>query len=300
MARSKLAVVDSAPETWDVAHRVRHSLGAIRGESPHVKWVVVVSLGYKAYVDMSGTDPNQPAFAVGGFVSTREKWEHFTEEWGKLLIDENIPYFHCTDFIAGAKHFSTRKGWDNQRKQRFMERATDIISSHAEYAFGISVSKAIVGPAARLAGVKIRKYTDSSVCHLWGHEPPCVLHAIQFAVQWLPADLPDTEAVSFVFDRDDTARMADYLITFEIGRLLLKYRRRFGGVGYHDKRDVFPLQAADMIPHQLYQNEKIGRAAERKTIQIKGFLDWILDRVPNSLHALNVEELAEALAAFHQ
>jgi hypothetical protein len=300
MARSKLAVVDSVPETWDVAHRVRFSLQEIQGESPYVKWVVAVSLDYAAYVDMSGTDPNQPAFAVGGFVSTREKWRRFTEQWGQLLAEEQLLYFHCTDFIAGADQFPTRKGWDSARKQRFMERATDIIATYAEYAFGISVSKAIAEPAARLAGVKLRKYTGGSVCHLWGHEPPCVLHALQLVLRWLPADLPDTEAVRFIFDRDDIARMTDYRITFEIGRLLLQYRRRFGGVSFFDKRDILPLQAADIIPHQLYQNEKAGNATERDTIQMKNFLGWILDRVPNALHALNEQELADALKAFHQ
>jgi len=66
----------------------------------HAGWskekIVVV---LKAYLDASGTDPNQGAVVVAGFAASEARWERFEQSWNALVKGElGLRRWHNTDF----------------------------------------------------------------------------------------------------------------------------------------------------------------------------------------------------------
>ncbi len=246
-----------------------------------------VSLDYTAYADGSGTAPDQPAFALGGFVSTELEWARFAREWAKVLADAKLPYFHMADFVqrSGGKLF---KGWNQERKRHLIWTLAEVIARRAQFAFGFCVSKADFAAAVAETGGAVPPFVKRKPEHLWGPEPTCLLAAIDAVVDQTPAENP----IAFIFDRDDASRMADYLITYEIGRILSNEPRRFGGVGFQDKREVLPLQAADFLANLLYRYKRLkGKRGLARLIT------WIIQYMPHQLIEITKDDLLASIRA---
>ena len=65
----------------------------------------------KAYLDASGTDPNQPIIVVGGWVASEDRWAEFKPQWDAFVVDcfgPNGGRWHHTDFNSG---YGLYEGW---------------------------------------------------------------------------------------------------------------------------------------------------------------------------------------------
>jgi hypothetical protein len=86
-----------------------------------------------AYFDGSRTDkPNKPPWvmAVGGFISSEERWLWFENRWTKLLAHFGLKYFQMREFTSCTGEFD---GWKEREPDRreFIRRATNLISRTA-------------------------------------------------------------------------------------------------------------------------------------------------------------------------
>jgi hypothetical protein len=86
-----------------------------------------------AYFDESGTDGQSPLVAVAGYLSTKELWKDFENEWQIFLSNNNIEIFHATNLINGYKEFSLEKGWSKKRRESAIRIADRIIEKHVLY-----------------------------------------------------------------------------------------------------------------------------------------------------------------------
>lgn len=83
-----------------------------------------------AYLDESGKDGRSPILAIGGYISTQDKWEAFQTEWETFRIQTGIDIFHATDLIGGYGNFSKRKGWNEDRAQAALSEFDALIRKH--------------------------------------------------------------------------------------------------------------------------------------------------------------------------
>jgi hypothetical protein len=90
---------------------------------------------FTAAFDASGTEYDQIAVVVAGFISSTNDWLDFEKHWNTRLRDDGIKYFHMVDFAASRGEF---EGWRNQEGKRraLLSDLLDIIARHCYRKFG--------------------------------------------------------------------------------------------------------------------------------------------------------------------
>jgi hypothetical protein len=74
-----------------------------------------------AYADEAGIDDRVPIMAMGGFLSTEDRWIAFDRAWAELVHAHGIEYSHADDLVRRKKAFS---GWSDLETQRLCVRRT--------------------------------------------------------------------------------------------------------------------------------------------------------------------------------
>ena len=92
-----------------------------------------------ACFDASGSDHDQSALVVAGFVSSANDWMDFEKEWVPRLAQDGIKYFRMAEFAHSRAQF---EGWETQepRRRSLFADLLDIISRHAYRKFGCGIS----------------------------------------------------------------------------------------------------------------------------------------------------------------
>jgi hypothetical protein len=81
---------------------------------------------WTAYIDEADTH-GAPVMAMGGFLSTVEKWRDFDKDWATLLFSHGVDYCHAADLIHKKGRF---KGWDAIRHNDFVLGAQEVMNKH--------------------------------------------------------------------------------------------------------------------------------------------------------------------------
>jgi hypothetical protein len=84
---------------------------------------------FEAYFDDSG-HPSQSVVLVAGFISTKEKWKKFEDEWNRVLKDAGLAHLHMTDFENSKKWTSLKKQSLRRRFRNAITRWTLFHISH--------------------------------------------------------------------------------------------------------------------------------------------------------------------------
>jgi len=92
-----------------------------------------------AAFDASGTEHDQIAIVVAGFISSANDWLDFEKAWTARLKVDGIDYFHMVEFAQSNKQFA---GWRDQeaRRRALLADLLDIISSRCYRKFGCGIS----------------------------------------------------------------------------------------------------------------------------------------------------------------
>lgn len=195
------------------------------------------------YFDESGTHEESPAVAFAGYVSTKEQWELFAEEWSDALDLWGVGSFHMTDFANRAGPY--REWTEVQCRDRFAH-LTDIIARHAIATVGSVLS----GPLYQtLVEPDVRRYTG----YAYGVVASSCLMAVP---QVLEAQYPSAR-VAYTFDQGCKGRGQVHKL-FEIHRRnpveRAQYKLRDGPLAFASAKEALPLQAADILAYELYRH----------------------------------------------
>ncbi|MGD1094541.1 MAG: hypothetical protein ABSB35_21430 [Bryobacteraceae bacterium] len=186
---------------------------------------------FTCYFDASGTQHDQPALAVGGFMSTAEQWLEFEAAWKARLFKGGLKYFH-------------RKELNLKRHPGLLEDLASIIRDYAMRKFGMVVR------VAELHKLPKAEYEDWHLDAYSYAGRACAAHVRLWAKKEHLRSVP-----RLVFATGDT------------GRDQLERRLRndgFTGVAFQpakDERDrktgfitpaAVPLQAADLLAYELF------------------------------------------------
>lgn len=86
--------------------------------------------------DASGTDHDQPAVVVAGFISSAKDWVLFNNKWKERLNRDGVSCFHMVEF-AGSKGEFTE--WKEDRRRELLADLMSIIQSYTYEKFGCAV-----------------------------------------------------------------------------------------------------------------------------------------------------------------
>jgi hypothetical protein len=95
-------------------------------------------MNFQAYIDASGSglDPNITVISVGGFIASQEVWAAFDKAWQALLNRFGVTALHMREFAHGRGEFT---GWNNEKRQLFLNSLADAIRDSKLQAFGCSI-----------------------------------------------------------------------------------------------------------------------------------------------------------------
>jgi hypothetical protein len=189
------------------------------------------------YLDESYSHPPAPLiYTVAGYIATVNEWRKFQKEWRRELDRAGIDFFHMTTFEARRKEY---EGWSNEKRVEVLKRLHRSIHRRILTGFASSVVVAdyneVMNPNIRrgygepheFAVVACMKYIRD-----WGnqngyHEPIAYV---------LESGSDRQKIVNAVFNHMDEEQRREY---------------RIGSWTFADKRDLNPLQAADILAYEM-------------------------------------------------
>ncbi len=185
-----------------------------------------------AYFDESGTHRDSPVVAVGGFLSTAERWVTFEEEWRTVLRSNHLEYFHMTDFENRRGPYS---GWLDKQREHVIKRLCGIINRSIIGGF----STAVVKDAYEVVDAQARSLlgTPYSFCAEW-----CLIMVYR---QLTKARNKDRVAYFFESGCRGLERLLqqNQIDQWRAAHQVLS-------LSFGNKKDFLPLQAADILAYE--------------------------------------------------
>ena len=190
---------------------------------------VVVTLA--AYFDESYSDNQPRVFAVAGYLSPISQWTHFENDWRFFLNKFDIANpFHTTDFMARRGQFSD---WNDEKRERCIQHYTSVIRWRTQFRLSIGFDRAVFEDEMRNFDMGPYGFCVFE----WMHEAE--RHMDRYGI---------TGPIAYVFESGSGfgGQIHDAMVWIK-RRRQLRERYRLGSFSFAGKRDVLPLQAADIF-----------------------------------------------------
>jgi hypothetical protein len=194
---------------------------------------------FAAYFDESGTHSASSALVVAGYLSPVSQWQRFDGEWADLLRDLGIESpFHMVDFSNGQGQF---KGWPEAKRRNCVTQITGIIGRRTQFRASFSVSK--------------RAYEEVIGETEIGPYGFCVWEWMKEAERWMDR-YGVHEPIAYVFEGGSGCggQILDNFQWMTKKRPDLKNRYRIGSQTFASKKNVLPLQAADVFAYEAWKH----------------------------------------------
>jgi hypothetical protein len=227
---------------------------------------------FAAYIDESGTEPDQPILSIGGCIAEFTVWFEWERHWRKILQNHGVDVFHMTDFEGRHKQY---KDWKNEQRLELIDDLISVILSERIWGFGGSMIKREYEEAMAEAGYLNAKGKPKEK---WAEPFYFLLH---FCVQELvtqTAHLPAEERIALVLDTSGYSGYARELL-HKIRDEVDRNAKRLGSIDFCNVRECVPLQAADIVvfehrKHLQNKIEKTGRPIRKSVSRLlKQFVD---------------------------
>lgn len=193
-----------------------------------------------AYFDASGTHATSQVVVVAGYVATYERWRTFQSKWKNILAKEGLEFFHMTDFENRKGPY---KDWSQKQRLHVIKKLIDAIKQRT--LFGVAVMTANDEYQANKYKFP---FLDSYSAFTFSISQ--VLHSI---ANWAERNRYSGEIDYFLEQGDGYKRELDGFKRSIEEEQWRKDRLRYGMLGTLDKRDNYPLQAADILAYENYK-----------------------------------------------
>ncbi len=196
-----------------------------------------------AYFDASGSPDDTDVVAVGGLVSTAEKWIAFCGQWQECLDAFEVSALHMRDFSQSKREFSSWRN-DEPRRSRFLSGLIRAIENHVEY----TVASAVLMKHYRSLD---ERYCISEFMRPYTFAASTCVGAI---ARWARESAHHPAGIAYIFekgdvDQSDVGRCWDS--EFPEARLSPIFLRK--GDYHPDPRvcaPIRPFEAADLIAYE--------------------------------------------------
>jgi hypothetical protein len=246
-------------------------------------WKGVILAMFTAYFDASGSEAGQPVLAVAGFLASAEAWCDFEKQWLARLSDDDLEYFHTTEFNSSTGQFQI--GWkeNSERRDRLIRDLVQIIQANAGRKFGeVIVNNTLLSTMPE----REREYWKLGAYSLAGRT--CAAKVRLWAKSQNLRSVPE-----LVFEDGDKGKgmLTKILERDGFATPIFKPKRdRMDDTGMVIRAAV-PLQAADLFAYELFD--------PMRKIEQDGYIKRIkrtyqeIDRVPGEPGWYEVQDLKE-------
>lgn len=218
----------------------------------------------KSYFDETGdySDPRIRVIGMGGCIASESQWVAFEREWEDNLIRFGADDVHMKELwpLSESSQYK-RNGWDNKRRDRFLEICLSIMDKHVAAYIGA------VLPVSEWDAL------HESQKALLSNDP--YFACFQDCLYWTLTRAKEggiDEKVELFFDRKPkgSGRAGAY---YDACCEQWETEDRLKSITFANRKDVLPLQAADLVAYELQQLGK--QMLNPKKIPLKE-MHWIL------------------------
>lgn len=218
---------------------------------------MIVNL-FTAYFDESGTHTESEFVVVAGFISNEPGWDAFSVDWQVVLEACRLEYFHMSEF---EHHLGPYGSWGDEEGMERLNRFLDIIHKHTFQSVGCVIPKesfdSILSPLAKkmcggaygLAALSCyRKLCDVA-------NDPKVDGAMRYVMESGSRGYSSLSEIWREGVKDPGWRKNNPIVAIES----------------RNKKEVLPLQAADILAYELYKHapRQLGQETRRTRYPLK-------------------------------
>lgn len=209
----------------------------------------------RVYMDDSGTHLDSPYCLIAGYWGGHGQWVKFEREWKNVLDKYHVPEFHAKTYWARddkQERIGPYKGWDNERRKKFLFSLLTVIGNHKIYPFAHGVHRSewnkqtpaerqvFCGASGRLQAPDNPMYMAFSTC---------ILRTIRYCRPGV--------VMHFVFDSNRNTNAWATICYSELKNLMSREGREgagnLGDLTFADSKRALPLQAADLLAYEAYK-----------------------------------------------
>jgi len=225
--------------------------------------------GLEIYFDDSGTDGRTPVAVAACYVSSKEQWDRFVNNWDRVLTDEGFDVFHMAEFVAkpeaGHKPFCD---WDTNKKLRVYSKLASILNTRIQKGFAFAI------PKHSFDAYALKEFKEE---YAKDHYSWAVKRILGLLAEWRKQS-NITAPMQYVFDHGSLAEPQLKAI-WEECKINAQAERKYGivpdGVMFQDKKVFKPLQAADILAWQMQNHMRrtvlIGKDPDDARFRHPGF-----------------------------
>lgn len=204
---------------------------------------------FTAYFDDSGTHKQSDIAIAACYISTKNSWQSFVEEWDVIRREEGFDAFHMAEFVAKRDQgHEPWCNWSNEKKERVFSRIARTINKHKRVGISVGIPK---------------KHWDGTPDWIRGHfGQQHYTFAVRMCMNAIARWRRDTRIIApirYTFDWEMNHSEKRIEITKILDLLTQPNNQPTGdligleprGYGFEHKEEFKPLQAADILAWQM-------------------------------------------------
>ncbi|MCL4461583.1 MAG: DUF3800 domain-containing protein [Nitrospirae bacterium] len=232
------------------------------------------------YLDDSGTHNQSHSIVIGGCVALAKDWNLFVPEWQRILNEYQVSCHHNVDFAHSNGDY---KSWNNEEKRiSYIRSLIDIIGDVSWFIIGGVMSRNdyedIVPPKFK-EEIEDPYFFPFQMC-------------IEGLMTVLTPEVAEDAKVDLIIDRQK-GLSGKASKSFKILKILRDKNDRLGSIVYGDKKDHIPLQAADLIANEIYQ-DFVRTRPRRKS------MEYLLSKVNPHVSYINRDGVIALIQDYHR
>ena len=210
-----------------------------------------------AYADEShsGKDDSE-VLIVAGWIALRDEWSEFCDQWRKVLKKYDAPYFHFREWSDASSVARGKRPASSEFRKKNPYKHLDQIKLDA---FLIELAKiAAFGNKLTIGGYVpqnqlIKDKNAGLVAIDKNADELCIKHFFDSVVSTISRERSPLkrQPIAFFFDQSNDAKWKR--IVMDGYNSSQSKNRNFKEIFFADKKEHFPLQAADMVAYRLRQ-----------------------------------------------
>lgn len=201
-----------------------------------------------AYLDDSGTHDQSRGIIIGGCVALARDWDLFIPEWQQKLREFQVSCHHNVDFSHLTGEY---ENWTEKKRIKYIRSLIDILGEVTWFVIGGALYRKDyeeIVPDQFKEDIGNPYYFPFQMC-------------IEGLISALTPEVAEDAKVDLIIDRQK-GLSGKASKSFKILKTLRDENDRLGSIVYGDKKDHIPLQAADLIANEIYQD--FGRTQPRR------------------------------------
>lgn len=232
-----------------------------------------------AYLDDSGTHDTSRGVIVAGCTGLRNDWEQFVPEWNNVSRTYGVSSHHNVDFSHSNGEYV---GWPEGKRREYISHLIHVTAEVTWFVIGGAILR--------------QNYIDLIPDKFRENIGDPYFFPFQMCIEGLLSvltpEIAENAKVDIVLDQQKglSGRATK---NFNFFKNLRDDNNRLGSISFKDRRKEIPLQAADLIANEIYQDFKRDPSKpKRKTLEL------ILEKMNPHVIYLNEENLAALIQKF--